>query len=275
MTTRILVTGSRRWWDRWALWRRLDQLLEQHGALTVVHGGAPGLDDLARQWAELRGQDEECHAANWSTWGKRAGPMRNAGMVQAGAALCLAFPDPDSKGTWDCVRRARETEIPTEVVPGRRPEVEVLCDRLLELDAARWGELARRLRYQEDPHGPREVEEQLHRALHLAEQGNDALTIRLLRPWASPTPPEVLAYRPSWIALRASGRIERRVTWRPDPRNRRPGLAPYILFQSPPNDRGIPARLRESREMCEQQPHVVLETLSAFLGRAGFGTQFP
>jgi hypothetical protein len=32
-------------------------------------------------------------------------------MVDLGADLCLAFPMPRSRGTWDCVRRAKKAGI--------------------------------------------------------------------------------------------------------------------------------------------------------------------
>jgi hypothetical protein len=36
-------------------------------------------------------------------------------MVSLGADLCLGFPGPGSKGTWDCLRKAVDAGIPTRV----------------------------------------------------------------------------------------------------------------------------------------------------------------
>jgi hypothetical protein len=57
-------------------------------------------------------------AADWDRFGKRAGPIRNAEMVAAGAMLCLAFHRflPGSKGTKDCARRALAAGIPTWLI---------------------------------------------------------------------------------------------------------------------------------------------------------------
>jgi hypothetical protein len=33
-------------------------------------------------------------------------------MVSLGADICLAFPQPGSKGTWDCARKAADAGIP-------------------------------------------------------------------------------------------------------------------------------------------------------------------
>lgn len=263
MTTRILVTGSRRWWDRWTLWRRLDQVLEEHGPLTIVHGAACGLDDLARWWADRRGQAHEPYRADWHTYGKRAGPRRNQEMVADGAAVCLAWPDPESRGTVDCIWRAREARIPTEVCPTTRPEVEVLCDRLLSLDPVRWAQLARWMRYREDVSGWGAVEELMYRALFEAERSGDGLTIQLLAPWAWPEPPEVLAYRPDWIALRASARIEQRVTWRRRPRPDG-SRAPALLDFRSDGPKGRRSHL-VAPSRCEEAPLEIVESLVAAL----------
>jgi hypothetical protein len=60
---------------------------------------------------------EHVYKADWDAYGNAAGPKRNQQMVDDGLALkrlfsaelhCLAFPAPDSRGTHDCARRARE-----------------------------------------------------------------------------------------------------------------------------------------------------------------------
>lgn len=44
-----------------------------------------------------------------------AGGVRNQEMVNLGGYLvCLAFPLAGSRGTWDCVARARVAGIPVE-----------------------------------------------------------------------------------------------------------------------------------------------------------------
>jgi len=100
---RVLITGSRTWADRTAVYGHLDDLLREHQALTVVHGACPkGADEIAHDWACFRrpGPGElviiEPHPADWGTHGKRAGFIRNAEMVAAGAEICLAFIAPCS-----------------------------------------------------------------------------------------------------------------------------------------------------------------------------------
>lgn len=125
---RVIVTGSRAWSDVRMLRAVLDDLLAQHGSLTVVHGAWPhGADAIADQWATEKQQagadvHPEQHPANWGRYGRRAGPIRNGEMVAAGADLCVAFfqPGADNWGTSNCVKQARKARI--RVVPYPRPD---------------------------------------------------------------------------------------------------------------------------------------------------------
>lgn len=107
----LLVTGSRHYEDA-ATVRRVLTAFSGSG-LVLMHGGAPGLDTLARNaWMEL-GLPALGIRAEWDRYGSKAGPIRNQVMVDIGDhVLCLAFPAPDSVGTWDCVRRAQKAGIP-------------------------------------------------------------------------------------------------------------------------------------------------------------------
>lgn len=41
--------------------------------------------------------------------------IRNQEMADRGADLCLAFPGPESVGTWDMIRKARAAGIPVHI----------------------------------------------------------------------------------------------------------------------------------------------------------------
>lgn len=137
MTRRVLVTGSRDFADEDAVHTALrNQLLyftKRTEVMVVVHGQCPtGADALAHAWAiEHRpyGVTVEPHPADWSadcgqgchvhrrtrrdgsTYCPRQGHLRNQKMVDAGAAVCLAFPLGTSPGTRDCMRRAEAAGI--------------------------------------------------------------------------------------------------------------------------------------------------------------------
>lgn len=136
MTRRIaiLVTGSRDWTDREAIHDALGQIDSRSRLpLVMIHGDAPGADTIAREYAE---HDGTWHViampALWTLHGKSAGPRRNAEMVEALKLLrdcgyechVLAFPMPDSRGTWDCVRKARAAGFEPVIVELASPEAQ-------------------------------------------------------------------------------------------------------------------------------------------------------
>jgi hypothetical protein len=116
---RVLITGSREWDDRETIYAILKAL--PPGSV-IVHGDADGADSIAAVLAESMGHTAEPHPVSKETWktvGPAAGPLRNQRMVDLGADLCLAFPRSGSRGTWDCVRRARKAKIPHVIVLGQ------------------------------------------------------------------------------------------------------------------------------------------------------------
>lgn len=95
---RIIVTGSRDWTDGWTL-RKALFAARIEGEYVLVSGGCPtGADAMAERLAEEYGIDLERHPADWEKYGKRAGFIRNAEMVNLGADLVLAFIKNNSKG---------------------------------------------------------------------------------------------------------------------------------------------------------------------------------
>lgn len=137
--TRIIVTGSRLWWDQKLLFDTLDDVTVDFGQVTLVHGMCdpreldengdarmvPWADALSlKDRSELLGADwwADAHARrrSWSvvqmparwTAGKQGGPRRNREMVNMGADLVVGFPIGDSLGTRHCLKLALEAHIP-------------------------------------------------------------------------------------------------------------------------------------------------------------------
>lgn len=73
---------------------------------TIIQGGATGADALAKEWAKENKKNMEEYKAQWYTYGKGAGHVRNALMLKEGKPdLVIAFPG--GKGTENMVRQAR------------------------------------------------------------------------------------------------------------------------------------------------------------------------
>lgn len=117
---RVLITGSRRWTARTTVWQALAAEYNRTvSGIIVVHGGATGADDIADRWAWGMKQQgwqviPEMYRADWESYGRVAGTLRNQKMVNQGAEVCLAFPLIDSIGTFDCMARAERAGIPVK-----------------------------------------------------------------------------------------------------------------------------------------------------------------
>lgn len=113
---RILVTGSRDVSDRdAAMVRRVLAIFGEKfedGSYYIVGCCPSGVDSIVRRCYP----DSLVCSADWDQHGRSAGPIRNQQMVDHGADLCLAFPGPNSKGTRDCMARARVALIPVLVM---------------------------------------------------------------------------------------------------------------------------------------------------------------
>jgi len=110
---RVLVTGGRDYNDAAVVQRTLEAL-RPHPAF-VIQGGALGADLLARGWAKPSGVAVLNYPADWQTYGRRAGPLRNQRMIDEGKPdLVVAFPG--GRGTADMVKRARNAGIPVREV---------------------------------------------------------------------------------------------------------------------------------------------------------------
>jgi hypothetical protein len=119
MGSRYIVCGCRDWISQAAVDTALSELLEQDPSFTLIHGGcATGADRMAHDWAKRHAHAVTVivHPAEWER-GRAAGPLRNEQMAAAGAVLCIAFWDGESRGTADMIRRAVKHSIPVRIVP--------------------------------------------------------------------------------------------------------------------------------------------------------------
>jgi hypothetical protein len=98
MPRRLLVCGGRTYADRERLYYVLDAYHKKFGISVLIHGAARGADSLAAEWAHNRGVDSRSYPANWQLYGRRAGFVRNAQMLEEGKPDdVIAFPG--GKGT--------------------------------------------------------------------------------------------------------------------------------------------------------------------------------
>lgn len=119
---KILISGDRDWTDALPIDVIINGFLtlgRRNGEpLVVIHGAARGADSLADTWKVIAGVTMCPFPADWKTYGRSAGPIRNRQMLDEAPDLVIAFHDDlaQSKGTRDCVAEARRRQIPVWVL---------------------------------------------------------------------------------------------------------------------------------------------------------------
>lgn len=110
-----LICGGRGFSDRQMFDDVMSQLLEMFGCPEkIIHGGADGADAMGAIWAGRMAIKATAFPADWTRYGKAAGPMRNQAMLEMQPNRVIAFPG--GNGTADMVNRAK----------GRMPEITVI-----------------------------------------------------------------------------------------------------------------------------------------------------
>lgn len=79
---KILIAGGRSFSDKQFLFLYMDQWEDE--ATVVISGCAKGADSLGEAWAKSRGIPVERFPAQWSRYGRKAGPLRNIEMLEKG-----------------------------------------------------------------------------------------------------------------------------------------------------------------------------------------------
>lgn len=76
----------------------------------MAHGDAEGADSLCKNYAIKMGWKVVPYSADWATYGKRAGPIRNAKLLDDFKPdYLIVFPG--SAGTWSMVNLALDRNI--------------------------------------------------------------------------------------------------------------------------------------------------------------------
>ena len=117
MKQRILICGDRHWADKDMIRAALIAFGVEN-ILCVIEGEQQGADILAREAAEELHITVLRFPANWTKYGKAAGPIRNKEMLIAGApTLVWAFHDFNqaSRGTANMIHQAKLSDLPCQM----------------------------------------------------------------------------------------------------------------------------------------------------------------
>ena len=110
---KLIIAGSRDFNN----YEYLVDVLERSGfeVQEVVCGMARGADLLGKRWADERGITVKEFPADWNSYGKRAGFIRNEQMAYYGTDL-LAFWDGESRGTKHTIGLANKVGLNVYII---------------------------------------------------------------------------------------------------------------------------------------------------------------
>lgn len=108
----VIIAGSRSFNDYDLLCHECDKILQHYTEteIAVFTGGADGADALGEKYAKERNYTVRRFPADWKTYGRAAGPIRNGQMAEE-ANILICFWDGKSKGTEDMINKAKKKNI--------------------------------------------------------------------------------------------------------------------------------------------------------------------
>ena len=113
--TKVIIAGSRDFYDYDLLAEECNIILEGKDDIEVVSGRAIGADMLGEMYAKDKKYPVKLFPADWNTHGKGAGFIRNGEMANY-ANMLIAFWDGESKGTKHMVETAQKKGMEVYVI---------------------------------------------------------------------------------------------------------------------------------------------------------------
>ena len=108
--TLVAIAGGKTVADPGAVIRRLGKVRAKYDDLVLVHGGGPGVEKIAAQWAERNGVHQVVCKPDWQRHGRAAPFRRNDELLNLLPKGVIAFPG--SGITDNLVDKARQLGIP-------------------------------------------------------------------------------------------------------------------------------------------------------------------
>jgi len=113
---KVLVFGSRGWKDRAMIRSRLKKMPMN---VIVIHGGAPGADEIAGEEAYDQGKEVWQVNPDYTKFPRRIAPLkRNERMARLKPKLAIAYWDGKSRGTKHMIETCLKHKIPLEIYFG-------------------------------------------------------------------------------------------------------------------------------------------------------------
>lgn len=112
---KVIIAGGRYFDNYDLLCQKADYYLSRQSEIEIVSGAAKGADKLGERYAEERQYMIKRFPADWGSFGKKAGYLRNTEMAEYADAL-IAFWDGKSKGTKHMINIAKKQNLLIRII---------------------------------------------------------------------------------------------------------------------------------------------------------------
>ncbi len=117
----VIVSGSRFWNSDEHCVKIYNRLIKLDENIVIVHGGARGVDSITEAICQIIGLKTKQYLADWKSFKKSAGPIRNRKMLDDhvnNLLFVLAFHDniEKSSGTKDMIQYAVSKKVYVELI---------------------------------------------------------------------------------------------------------------------------------------------------------------
>ena len=112
--TLVAVAGGKTVTDPGAVFTRLDKARAKYADMILVHGGGPGVEKIAAQWAERNGVHQVVCKPDWDRHGRAAPFRRNDDLLNLLPKGVIAFPG--NGITENLIDKATKLGIPVQRV---------------------------------------------------------------------------------------------------------------------------------------------------------------
>jgi len=114
------VSGSRFIFRDDIVFAKLNEWMDKYGRPDLlVSGGCRGVDQSCERWAHSKQIPVDTKLPDYKTYGKGAPLVRNQEIVDRATHL-IAFPIPESRGTFHTLELAQKKGIPFEIYVCRK-----------------------------------------------------------------------------------------------------------------------------------------------------------
>ena len=119
IATRVIVCGCRDFDDKVFCFSQRDSILSGYSDPEIVSGHADGADQYGEEYANAQGLKLSIFPAEWSRFGRAAGPIRNRKMLEYAleeTPLIIAFWNGKSRGTKNMIMQAQKAGAEVRIV---------------------------------------------------------------------------------------------------------------------------------------------------------------